>query len=65
MTENNVFDAIESRAFAARLTMQELCQRAEIHQSVWSRAKARGSIRVKVLRRIEEQLDMIEREAAA
>lgn len=63
MTESAIA-AVESRAFAARITMQDLCARAKVHQSVWSRAKARGTIRVRVLSRVEDALDAVEAERA-
>lgn len=53
--------AVERRAAALRLTMGELCALAGIPQSTWSRAKARGSIRVTTIRRLEDQLSKKEK----
>lgn len=65
MTQTDQLEAVEQRAFDARLTMQEVCERAGVAQSTWSRAKARGSIRVKTLRRIEAAVASAESENAA
>jgi hypothetical protein len=56
--------AIEKRAAAARVLMGELCELASIHHASWSRAKRRGRARVSFVRRLEEQLDRIEAQAA-
>lgn len=53
--------AIEDRAFAARLNLGDLCQMANVSHSTWSRAKVRGTIRPRTLRRMEEALDLYER----
>jgi hypothetical protein len=55
-------EAVEQRAFAARITISDLCERARVHQSVWSRAKKRQTIRVKVLDRIEAALTSVEQD---
>ena len=52
--------AVEKRALAARLTMAELCEKAGIPASSWSRAKSRGSIRPKTLKKVEDALTQIE-----
>ncbi len=64
MTPSDQIKAAEDRAFAARLTMGEVCQIARVAPSTWSRAKARGTIRAKTLQRIEEALDYCEAKAA-
>lgn len=55
---------VESRAFALRKTMGELCQLSGVAQSTWSRAKKRGYIRAKKLAQIEDTLDWLERQRA-
>lgn len=60
--------AVQDRAFAARLTMKDVLRIAGIAESTWSRAKSRGTIRAKTLGRVEEALDWYEkqnRQAAA
>lgn len=57
--------AVEERAAAARLTVQELCEIAGVFTSSWSRAKTRGKIRVTMLRKMEHALDEIEAAKAA
>lgn len=52
--------AVENRAFAARLTMGDLCKIAGVSHSTWSRAKTRGTIRARTLQKIEEALDYYE-----
>jgi hypothetical protein len=52
--------AVEKRAAAARLTMGELCSMAGVAASTWSRAKARGKVRVSTVRRLEEKLAVAE-----
>lgn len=54
---------VERRAAAARLTMAELCALAEMQQSTWSRARQRGTVREKVVRRLEAQLAIREAQA--
>ena len=58
-------EAVERRAFAARYTMAEVCDRAGIHQSTWSRCKLRQAISVVVLRKIEFTLGEMEAERVA
>lgn len=48
--------AVERRAAALRLTMAELCALAGMQQSTWSRARQRGTVREKVVRRLEAAL---------
>jgi len=60
--------AVQDRAFAARLTMKDVLRIAGVAESTWSRAKSRGTIRAKTLGRVEEALDWYEkqnRQAAA
>jgi hypothetical protein len=57
--------AVEERAFELRLTMKEVCQAAGLDPAVWSRAKTRGTIRTKTLRKVEAALDAFERSRAA
>lgn len=57
--------AAEQRAFDLRLTMAEVCQAAGLDPAVWSRAKSRGTIRVKTLQRVELALEAFERTRAA
>lgn len=54
--------AVEDRAFAARLTMGDVLRIAKVAHSTWSRAKSRGTIRAKTLKRVEEALDWYERQ---
>lgn len=56
--------AVEDRAFAARLTMGDVLKIARVAHSTWSRAKSRGTIRAKTLKRVEEALSYIERKQA-
>lgn len=65
MSQSEAIAAVETRAFAVRLTIAELCAKAQVHHSVWSRAKTRGTIRVKLLARMESALEEIERDRAA
>lgn len=61
MTHADQIKAVEDRAFAARLTMQDVLRIATVAPSTWSRAKARGTIRAKTLKKVEEALDWYER----
>lgn len=63
MNHADQIKAVEDRAFAARLTMQDVLRIARIAPSTWSRAKARGTIRAKTLQRAEEALAWYERKA--
>jgi hypothetical protein len=67
MSQKQAIKAVESRAFAVRMTVTELCAAAGVPQPSWSRAKRRGTISVKTLRAMEETLAEIEarREQAA
>lgn len=65
MTQSEQMKAVEDRAFAARLSMAEVCKIAEIPHSTWSRAKTRGSIRAKTLRKVEDALAWIEKQEGA
>jgi hypothetical protein len=49
-------NAVEQRAFDARLTMTELCGLARIAPSTWSRARSRGTIRPRTLKAMEDAL---------
>lgn len=64
MTPREAIDAVESRAFALRLTMTDLCRIAQVNRSSWSRAKSRGSIRPKTLGKMEDTLNYLERQRA-
>lgn len=55
--------AVERRAAALRLSMAELCALANMQQSTWSRARQRGTVREKVVRRLEAVL--VSREGTA
>jgi hypothetical protein len=57
--------AIEQRAFEARATEGDVCSRAGILQSVWSRAKSKGRVSVATLRLMEDALTAIEAERTA
>lgn len=60
MDTKEAIQAAERRAFIARRTMSEVCDRAGINLSVWSRAKGRGTISAATLRKVEEALSSIE-----
>jgi hypothetical protein len=64
LTPAEQLQAVESRAFNARLTMGEVLRVAGVAHSTWSRAKARGYCRATTLRRVEEALDWYETKAA-
>lgn len=64
MTEQTLFDRVESRAFELRMNMGEICAAASVAHSTWSRAKSRGFIRPKTLARIEAALASFEQTAA-
>ena len=57
MNKQQIIDTIERRAFEARLTISELCEKAGVHPSSWSRIKRTGNISVKTLRDMEGVLD--------
>jgi hypothetical protein len=61
MTPSEAIAAVESRAFALRLTVGQLCAAARVRQDVWSRAKSRGTIRPRLLAKMEATLDSLER----
>lgn len=63
MTQADQIKAAEERAFAARLTMSDVLRIANIAPSTWSRAKARGTIRAKTLKRVEDALAWYEAKA--
>ncbi len=65
MTKTEQMQAVEDRAFAARRTMQQVCDRASVYPSVWSRAKSRGVVSVDVMVRMERALALIEAEREA
>lgn len=54
---------VERRAADLRLTMGEVCEKAEVAHSTWSRAKSRGTITIPTIRQIENTLDRLEQEA--
>lgn len=56
MTHADQIKAVEDRTFAARLTMQDVLRIAAVAPSTWSRAKSRGTIRAKTLKRVEDAL---------
>ncbi len=60
MNAKPAIKAAESRAFAIRHTMAEVCAEAGVLPQVWSRAKARNRISVQTLRKIEGALDRLE-----
>jgi len=60
MSPQDSMAAVESRAFALRLTMAELCAAAGVKQSVWSRAKHRGTVSPRLLGRMESCLAALE-----
>lgn len=64
MIQPDHMQRVEDRAFAARKTMRQVCDKAGVYPSVWSRAKARGTISVDVMIRMEKALDQIEGETA-
>ncbi len=45
--------------------MQQVCDRASVYPSVWSRAKSRGVVSVDVMVRMERALALIEAEREA
>ncbi len=53
--------SVEDRAFAARLTITQLCERAQVRHDVLSRAKQRAAISISTLVKLEKALDEIER----
>jgi hypothetical protein len=55
--------AVEQRAFRVRLTVKELCERAKVYPSVWSRAKSRGRVSVSTLKKMEAALVELEQAA--
>ena len=60
MNKKPEIEAIEARAFAARRTIKEVCEAAEVHPSSWSRIKRTGVIGVKTLRNMETALAQLE-----
>jgi len=54
---------VERRAFDARITMRNLCDRAGVYQATWSRAKARRAVSIDVLLRMERALEKVESQA--
>lgn len=65
MIQQEHMQRVEDRAFAARKTVREVCDMAGVYPSVWSRAKARGTVSVDVMIRMEKALDAIEKEKKA
>lgn len=64
MTPAEQMKAVEDRAYAARLTMGEVLRIAKVAHSTWSRAKVRGYIRPKTIKRVEDALDWYEGQTA-
>lgn len=62
MTHLDHMQRVEERAFAARKTVRQVCDKAGVYPSVWSRAKARGTVSVDVMIRMERALDIFEQE---
>jgi hypothetical protein len=60
MTQSEQMQAVEKRAHDARLTMGDLLKMAGVAHSTWSRAKARGYIRARTIKRVEDTLDWYE-----
>lgn len=56
--------AVEKRAAALRMTMGQVCEKADVAHSTWSRAKARGRIRATTLKAVEDFLDQAEGRAS-
>lgn len=65
MTPAEQIKAVEDRAFKNRLTMSDVLRIARVAPSTWSRAKSRGTIRAKTLRRVEDALDWYEKQGNA
>jgi hypothetical protein len=61
MTPSEEMQAVEKRVFAVRLTMTDVLKLAGVANSTWSRAKSRGYIRPRTLRRVEEAVEQHER----
>lgn len=55
---------LESRARSAHRTMGEICEAASVAHSTWSRAKARGRIRLATLEAIEGAIRLAETKEA-
>jgi len=65
MDKQSAIADVERRAFASRKTLSQVCDTAGVYPQTWSRAKARGSVSVDVLVRMETALDRIEKERAS
>lgn len=64
MTQIEQMEAVEARAHTARITMGDLLRIAGVAHSTWSRAKARGYIRARTIKRVEEAMDWYESQPA-
>lgn len=65
MTQTEQMEAVERRAHTARITMGDLLRIARVAHSTWSRAKARGYIRARTIKRVEEAMDWYEGQPGA
>lgn len=65
MSIEQAIEAVEQRAFDARVTLSTVCERAGIFPQVWSRAKRDKRASVSTLKRMEDALSTIEAERAA
>lgn len=61
MNHSDQMKAVEDRVFALRLTMTDVLRIAGVANSTWSRAKGRGYIRAKTLKRVEDAVTSHER----
>jgi|GEM_PF-6768702 len=50
---------LQSRAFAEGVRIKEMCERADVHPTTWSRWAAGGTPDLTALRRMEAALDAI------
>lgn len=62
MSQKQAIKAVESRAFALRITVTDLCNAAGVPQPSWSRAKRRGTVSLDTLRKMEGKLAELEAE---
>ena len=62
MDNKTDINAVEQRAYKARVRIGEVCDRADVHRSVWSKAKTRGTVAVETLLRMETAMAVIEAE---
>lgn len=57
--KRHAIEAIEKRAFEARIPMGDVCDRSPVTRAMWSTARTRGSITVVKLAQIEEALGQL------